>query len=272
MRRTIFIIAFLAVIAFRPALAKVTEEMSMEKAVSHAGPESLLIFDIDNTLIQPVQMLGSDQWFFYMVDKFVKDGASQEDATEKAWKAWVDVQKVTKVRPAEATTPKLISDAQGKGIFTMALTARSYDEGELTHRQLSSVGIDMTGFPPLFKDLELTEEGMKRPARYYKGVLLVDLNDKGEVLDMFLKMMKRKSKFSPANVVFIDDKMKNVSAVDAALAKVGLECDCIRYGYLDAQVKKFDPKVADIEYKNMGATIMDDAAARAVLSSKSSKK
>ena len=91
-------------------------------------------------------------------------------------------------------------------------------------------------------------------------MLLVNVNNKGDVLKLFLA----KAKVKPAKAVFIDDKKKNVESVDQALASMGIECDCIRYGFLDEKVKKFDPAIADVEYEFFGK-ILDDASARAIL-------
>ncbi len=255
MKKMIAFAAFvLSVAVISPAQAKVFESKKMEDALSHVTPDTLLILDVDNTLIESAQMLGGDRWYYYSVDKFKKAGLSEKEATDKAMKTWFDLQKVTKVTAVEPKTPELVTVLQDKGVKVMLLTARSIEEAPTLYDQLSSVGIDIAKSPPS------TKQYFFASSRYYKGMLLVNVNNKGDVLKLFLA----KAKVKPAKAVFIDDKKKNVESVDQALASMGIECDCIRYGFLDEKVKKFDPAIADVEYEFFGK-ILDDASARAIL-------
>lgn len=241
-----FLLAVLLVFVSANAFAKIVEEGKMAKAVQSVDKETLLIFDIDNTIIEPVQQLGSNQWYFHEYDKYIKDGLSPKDAHGKVFPVWLKILKTMKVRPVEQTTPGLIYAAQRKGVKIMALTARPATIKDITIEELRSAGVDLSLSPPA-----------KDGGGFFGGVLFVGLeNDKGVVLNEFMA----KTGMKPKRVVFVDDVKKNIEVVDKALASNGIECLCVRYGAADKRVKSFNPAIADIQLANLEQNLSDEDA------------
>ncbi|MEI6242762.1 MAG: DUF2608 domain-containing protein, partial [Chlamydiota bacterium] len=73
----------------------------LEDVLKHAKSNTLIIFDLDNTLICPAQMLGSNEWFEYQVQKNKQNGHSSEMATKKTLQEWLQVITQTSVTTVE---------------------------------------------------------------------------------------------------------------------------------------------------------------------------
>jgi hypothetical protein len=243
------------------ARAEVREVQTVAAVVAAAQPDDLIVFDIDNTLVTPVQMLGSDTWYYHLMDSLVAGGATHDAATDEADAIWNRVQKDIRVRPVEADEPKWVAALQARGLRVVALTARSVDAADVTRKQLKSVGYQLdagsTGRPAQV----LTAAGGAPIATFRDGVVYVgERGDKGSALVAFLAHQK----LTPARVLFVDDKPKHTASVDAALQAQKLPVVAFRYGAADAAVAAFDPAVADLQFR-LWQSVMSDEEARAAL-------
>lgn len=252
MRNLFFLFSLLIFGAIEPAYSSIEEIHSfkqMENAILNKGritpSETLLVFDIDNTLITPATDEGSDPWFYCLYDAFGKKPMEDPQWDSKILTLWNQTQNKIKVLPAEPIIPKWIKERQSEGFKTMALTARSYQILKVTLKQLHVAGIEMEKNSPYSndmilssKDLQVEKKGLfeKEPAHYTQGVLAVgESNSKGAVFTQFLK----KISFAPKRVFFVDDKQKNVLTMDNEMAKTHLPFLAFRYGALDQRVTQF---------------------------------
>ncbi len=210
-------------------------------------PGTLVVFDVDNTLIEPKQMLGSDQWFYALVEQIGADEHLDEDrAVDRAMKIWNAVQADIEVRAVEADTPALIRALARRHVPMLALTARTFDVADVTTRQLRSVGIDFakTAIAP---DLELSSASS---ARLIDGIGYVgEKSSKGQVLVEIL----RRTGLRPQRVVFVDDKAKHATSVSEALSVAAIPFRAFRYGGADREVEAFQRDVAAVEYREWTA-------------------
>lgn len=221
------------------ARGEVREISTMSEIRPELTPETLLVFDIDNTLVEPAGNIGSDQWYYYLVKAIARDDKTlTADAAEaKAGEIWTKTLADVKVQAVEALTPALIREQQKRGLKIMALTARGVEDAEATFRQLRDIGVDLTATPVRKEDLATDQKG-----RYSRGVFFVGEGpDKGKTLVAFL----RKIGLRPAKVVFADDKPHHAKNVDAALAAAGIPSVSFRYGAADAKVRAFNEVMAE---------------------------
>lgn len=220
-------------LAVVPARAEVREIASMSEIVPALTTSTLLVFDLDNTLIEPVGNIGSDQWWYYMVKAIARDeGIPEEKAEEKAAPVWTRTLAKVKVKPVEALTPKLIAGQRARGLGVMALTARGPEDRAATERQLEDIGVDLTAAAPYAKELTTPNKGL-----FARGVFFVGEGpNKGEELVKFLETIGLK----PRHVVFVDDKPKHAKSVDAALTAAKIPSVSFRYGAADAKVAAFN--------------------------------
>lgn len=239
------------------AWAEIRETQSMQEIIPLIGKDTLVVFDIDNTVLESRQTLGSDQFFGFLVKKATEQGLAGADAIKCALKNASLVQPTSRVRPVEAPTPRLIAEIQKRKIPHFALTARPIAWASKTLQQLNSIRVDFTKSSTYSGDINF---GPKSMGRYLGGVVFMsDGGDKGQYLVEFLKAIDLR----PRKIVFVDDKLKNVESVEAALNGTPIKHISFRYGAADERVKNFNSDVAEVQWSyfhRYGKFIPDGAA------------
>ncbi len=235
--------------------AEVLELDSLKKIAQLIDKDTLVIFDIDNTLITTDQTLGSSEWYFYKYKQYLAKGMSTHKAYIKAQAEWKQINDFTTVSPVEPETVEFFHNLQRKNIPTLGLTARPDDVVEMTEKQLKSQNMDFSKTPLIPKK----KQQITRNSHYTRGIIFVDEQNKGEILLKFFK----KAHFSPKKVVFIDDVTRNAVQVNAALTAKGIDTKSVRYSATDTQVNAFDSKIADMQMRvfiNKRELISNDTA------------
>jgi FMN phosphatase YigB (HAD superfamily) len=214
------------------ASARIIETNAMEEILPHITKKTWVVFDLDNTVMEPTQTLGSDQWFDYLV--------KQTGSVEQAIELWESVQAHTRMQPVEEGTPILIQRLQARGYKVFALTARPQSLNSVTVKQLASLGV-----------------------RFSKIVSIGPTSNKGDTLLNELSQ----AEVLPPRVVFVDDKQKHVKNVEEALDTAGIDNIEFRYGAADPKVRAFNAKIAAIQLRHFQNTgiIISDSQARAIL-------
>lgn len=230
-----------------PQIFEIKNISEIEKYITK---DSLVIFDLDNTIIEPAQVLGSDQWFCYQLKEYEKESKSQ--ALKKTLNKWFDIQYLTKAKLVEDKALYLINKIQKEGILLMALTTRNEAIASAAIRQLDSLGINFQKNSPSQDNFYLENDIL-----FKKGIVFASGKDKGSVLGKFLK----KINFSPKSIIFVDDKKKNITEIDAFCKLNKINYLGFRYGYLDEKIKKYNPKIADIQYQKLNISILSDEKA-----------
>ena len=225
----------------------IEEIVTMDTVQTSINNETLVIYDVDNTIFEPVGNYGSDQWFFYLNKVYQRDGFSPEEAEEKALELWNRTQYLIKVKPVEQNIPTLIKQQQSKGLKVIAMTARTGDVSEITMKQLQSIDVNFYGSSLLKDEIieikKVDNKSLKNDVLFQNGILFVgEKNSKGEVLLLLLESLK----YTPENVVFIDDRLKHLIGVQKALGTLSIPCKGYRYGGADENVKAFDKFTSEI--------------------------
>lgn len=81
--------------------AEIHEILNINQLKSFIEEDTLILFDIDNTIMEPIQELCTDQWFCSQRKVYEEQGMILSEALEKALEEWISVLHVTKVRPVE---------------------------------------------------------------------------------------------------------------------------------------------------------------------------
>ena len=226
-------------------LNKIVETNKIEDIYTYLKPDdynakTLIIFDIDNTLLKTKSHLGSDQWFYATVHYHENKGMSHQDAINATLPHLLQIMFHSWMLPVEPATVKIVNNLQKRGTTVIALTARSLDLTYRTIEQLDHVGIHFIGKGPAKCPIKY---GSAQPALYINGIIFCGNYDKGEVLAYWLTQIN----YHPRKVIFIDDKMKNIKSVEEALHKRGYPFVGIRYGYLDDFIKTINQEVIEKE-------------------------
>ena len=231
------------------AHAEIKQIQTMTEILPYVTADTLLVFDLDNTVINPIQTLGSDQWFQYLL---------KSNSVDQSVAIWSQIQPYTRVEAVEAVTPDLIANAQENGLKVMALTARPSTLADTTISQLASVGVDFLMSPVYDQDVNLGDD---TAPKYISGIEFVSPKfTKGDALVAFLNRIG----YKPRRVVFVDDTPKHTVTVNQALDAAGIENFEFRYGADDAKVAAFNPPVAQKEYEifeHCGNQVISDSEA-----------
>ena len=88
------------------------------------------------------------------------------------------------------------------------------------------------------------------------------------ILELFAQ-----TKYRPSKIIFVDDKMSNVLAVDKALEKLGIPAICFYYRHIDLH-RSFDPVIANIQLEKFifENEILSDAQATLLKAEKDAHK
>src|ERR1700722_18054841 len=77
---------------------------------------TLVVLDIDDTLLVCTQTLGTDVWFRYQIKQHEKAGLPVSEAFEKALAEWEGGEHISKIKLVEEGTDKIIRELQEKGV------------------------------------------------------------------------------------------------------------------------------------------------------------
>jgi len=244
-------ITVLFIFSFSCLFSQILEIKNIKEIKKHLNKYELVLFDLDNTIMEPIQELGSDQWFNYQFKKYENSGLDRNVALDTALLDWYEIQAITKVKFVEKDIKTILDNLHKKNTLVMGLTTRDHSFSLAAIKQLDSLKIDLSKTAPK-KETFYFENGVL----YKKGILFAKGIEKGKVLAQFLK----KIKFMPKSIVFIDDKLKHLDEVEKFCDKFKIKFLGLRYGYLDEKVKNFQGLVCDMQYKKL-KNILSDAEA-----------
>jgi FMN phosphatase YigB (HAD superfamily) len=224
------------------AWAEIHEVKSMKEVQNHVTPDSVVVFDLDNTVLEAKQMLGSDQFFGFLVKRAEEAGLQGKDPKKLASLQATNIQPVSEVQFVEEMTLDWVKQLQRQKIKVIALTARPPAWAKETLKQVASLGLDFQQTAP---SLPSQTREIGSGAHYEKGVIFLPSGfEKGKALKEFLK----RTHLKPVKIIFLDDKLYNVESVDSAMLANGVESQAFRYGAADEKVNSFDPRVANFQY------------------------
>lgn len=199
------------------------EAKVQELLVNHKAENILVGFDVTMTITHPQEAAA----FYHNIVKYkdiYKDlmAPLSKESKDKVLTA-IQVNPPVLVEP---NTPEIIKSLQDKKVKTIAITAvlsGVLNEGgeasqNIVYNQLNDLGVD---FENSFNTSEIifteVDEYNSNHPVFYKGILVTNgegnINGKGEVLVSFMKS----NNFSPEVIVMIDDKLKNLENMEAAL-------------------------------------------------------
>ena len=243
-----------------PLAAEIIEIYQFNEIEKYASAETLVILDIDNTLLMPQQELGSDQWFRYRLDYYRKQGNTYPQALEMALPEWEAVQNITDVKVVEETTPEVIASLQNQKIRVIGLTTRGLALATRTVQQLESVGIDLSITAPSRDEIPLLNP---HAILFRKGILFTSGTHKGKGLQKLLAKLD----YTPRRIIFINDKRGNLRQLEEGVDELRISFTGLRYGYLDNKVRNFRSDIADLQFESF-KTIISDCNAETILNSK----
>lgn len=218
-------------------MSKLIESKKIADVLNYAEKDTLVLFDVDNTLIWSVEEFGSQPWFVHIFNQFQKKGFCPVESMEKSRLVLEQIEELVFFKPVEPDTLNVLEALNKKSINTLGLTRRILSDANITVKQLLSVGIDFSQ-----NSLYEKEEVFTDTFGFSKGILYAGLDEeKGSGVIKFLEKIDHK----PKNILFVDDARHHVEEVYQSLNDYGIPNICIRYAGADDRLEKFDPARAD---------------------------
>jgi Protein of unknown function (DUF2608) len=254
MLKNLFILYCLSFFSLIEISAEIIEVHHIHEVNHYLQPDTLIVFDIDNTLLECRQTFGSDQWFGKQIQKLQTQGIDANTALAQALAHWIAIQHTTHLQLVDPQSPDLVKELQQIGYPVMALTTRGTEVAAVTIEQLKQVNIDMKPTAPL-KDKGILQHANEESA-YQEGILFTSGGHKGEALATYLKCANHQ----PKRIVFINDKHSHLLPVEEMAHKQGIEFIGLRYSKTDARVKSYRQEIAEIQQEFYGKILTDEAA------------
>lgn len=222
---------------------------------------TLFLLDIDDTLIDHPQMLGSKAWRKYIIE------AAEKIDPQRNWHDIFSyyLAQYYPVQAIEKETCPFVKNLQDKGYVVCGFTSRErnfwYDLPQkgvdtLTADQLRSVGIDFHTH-----QLEEIYPYLSSDADYSQGIFFANSEPKGNYLFHLLKNAQE----LPEKVVFIDDKKAQVQSVANVLSQLNIPHECYVYTAIQKKTLFFNPLIANIQlflfYTSHGRRVLSDLEA-----------
>lgn len=195
-----------------------------------ADPKTtLMVFDLDDTLITMTQPLGSVGWWDWQ-HELQKQGGESDKLFTQDYQQLVRIQNIlfqlVKMEVTDEYVMPFLKDAANQGITIMGLTARGKEHLSATLMQLKDNQFTVDE-KLLFKKNGLKLNNHKtsvagnfhcpqfsREVIYQQGIMFLDGEDKGKALLCILANTKQDIK----TILFVDDAKRNIVSIDKAFA------------------------------------------------------
>ncbi len=260
--KTICYFLFIAFTSCSGLKANIIEIENISSILPLVDNETLVIFDIDNTLMQGQCEVATASFFNHLFKEMKALGMSDEKIIDEVYPIWMDIQKIAEVDPVDKITPYIIKDLKKREIPILAITNRGPDLAYRTLDQLKSVGIDLTqnGFHP--HNLIIGDHSI---AKYLEGVLFVSpFENKAEkALKLFQTI-----EFNPKKIICLDHNLESLVGMKDYFKKQDIAFLGLHYTICDK--RDIDMEVACFQLEYLGK-ILSDNVAKAIVTSKQSK-
>jgi FMN phosphatase YigB (HAD superfamily) len=218
-------LVFLYTLANFSILAEIIEIKQFHEILAYVIPGSLVLLDIDNTLLEPHtdnNHIGSDQWFTYLI--------RTQPSFEDALNLYCSTILITQMQVSEASIPQIVCSIQEHAVV-LGFTMRSIILAPITVQELKQNGVILTN--------TLVDKGFmvngKNPVMVYHDIIFCQGQKNGTTLFTVLDAYQIK----PTTVVMVDDKRHYLESVERECEKLGIRFIGLRYGYLDEKVATY---------------------------------
>jgi hypothetical protein len=232
-----FIIIFICSLLLNPVFAEVINYQTdtfaniaaRYKELGADPKTTLMVFDLDDTLITMTQPLGTVGWWNWQ-HELQKQGGDSDKLFTKDYQQLVRTQNIlfqlAKMEVTDEYVMPFLKEATNQGTTLMGLTARGKEHLSATLMQLKDNQFTVDE-KLLFRKNRLKLNNHKtseadnfqcpqfsRKVIYQQGIIFLDGEDKGEALLCILANTKQDIK----TILFVDDAKRNIVSMDKAFA------------------------------------------------------
>lgn len=238
--------------------SEVVEVENFKDILDYVDGGTLVILDIDDTLLVPVQTLGTDVWFLSRLKQHQQAIQDRTQAFDRALAEWEAIRHLTKVKIVEEGAEEIVNRMQENHIVVMGLTTQGLALATRTVVQLKSLGIDLSKTAPSVVDHYFMNGNTG--VLFRQGILFTAGSSKGGALVKLLETIG----YQPKTVVFLNDKETHVKDLEAGVASKSIPFTGLRYSYSDSRIASYREDIADIQWTHstFGSILSDEEADR----------
>ncbi len=217
----------------------VNKHIKLDKAAEGA---TLVVFDIDDTLLEAVNFVGSDKWYNWQRGKKVHDKLGNPikiQDTEKFLCIFSTLGTLFELGTSKLTqedAAHIINELRSYDL--MLLTSRSPDYRGATERELSNNGINLNDehLINMNTGLVFNIDDRNRTAKvtYQNGLVMSSGINKGLVLKSILKRIGK----TYQRIYFVDDSRKNINNMEKAWQKDETQVSIFHYTKVDKSISQ----------------------------------
>jgi acid phosphatase class B len=218
-------------------IVKVTDLfVAIEQAKALPLRTTLVVFDIDDTLLTATEFFGSDKWYDWQRGRALSPNGqplhiAEADKVSCLFDTLGITYEIATNRPTQKNMASLVHQVNND---LLMLTARSGNYRAATMRELSYNGLEFSDKALTPKDVgyyyNFTHDGRSADMSYVDGVFMVQGMDKGVML---LDLLSRVGRTYEA-VIFVDDKTHNINNMAKALQQANIDF----YGFQYVKINK----------------------------------
>ncbi|MBY0110008.1 MAG: DUF2608 domain-containing protein [Candidatus Babeliaceae bacterium] len=205
--------------------SEIFEIKHFHEALKYISPGSIVLIDIDNTLLEPHDKhnsIGSDQWFTHLTKK----NSNKEYILDLYCTTILN----THMQAVEPSIPEVLQSIQQKAML-LGFTMRSIVLAPCTVERLADNNIRLSA--------QIPDKGFminnKDPVLVYHDIIFCQGKKNGETLFTVLDVYN----ITPLCIIMIDDKRQYLELVEKECIKRNTRFVGLRYGYLDEKVTDF---------------------------------
>lgn len=209
-------------------------------------PGSLVLFDVDETLIQPTDT--------YLIHEHTPEGVSfrqklkEDNPDYKDWDEVAGIMLTKTERPLiEPSVLRAINSVKRRGVKVFAITNMNTGPFPLVKKmeswryaQLKGVGFEGSEPEQLFPI-----NGFKKNPVFYRGIIATDTEDKGKVLEVVLD----KFGMSPPEIIMFDDTLEYLESVAKVCRDRNIPFE--GYHYKGAKFKPWNEKLVRFQAETL---------------------
>lgn len=228
------------------------------KKLEQEGPNSLIIFDIDEVLITSKDGFfhpAAEEFLLSLVKQEMSVATSEEEKKQLEDKLSLSLIKTERILLEEAS-PGLLKMLKQRGVKTIALTSFPtgrfgkiplLEKWRIDH--LKSLDLDFSVFFPAVQRHEffsIAKSSIPAPL-FQEGILFSRGYTKSEVLLAFLDFIKWK----PSKVIFIEDAFENLEGVGQSLKARGIPFEGFYYRGAIPISNQVDKELIEFQFRNL---------------------
>ena len=210
---------------------------------------TLLIFDIDDTLLEAVNFIGSGKWYAWQRGRKVYDHnnnlikVKEEQVYSCMFSILGTLFDLGTSKLTQDDTSKIIHDLKDYNL--MLLTARTYSFRRATERELSVNGLDFSNHHLVDEtktlDFALNDGLRTDRVTYKRGLVMSSGLDKGKVLREVLSQIDKTYK----SIYFVDDARRNVDNMVEEWKNDDTSFSLYHYTKVDKKISKEEIEQSD---------------------------